>query len=211
MRFERKYRVSGKTLSALQQMIKFHPAGFRVHHPVRQVNNIYFDTPALSALNQNVYGVRERKKFRLRWYGDDPATIHKARLEVKIKESELGRKDIFDFPDTHLSSLTAITADVNRLLYPQARLEPVLLSSYCRAYYISADRKFRLTIDYDMRYHSLRLSPSFHGYYVNDPQLVIEIKYNEADDKAVEFITQHIPFRQEKHSKYVSGVFMTNR
>ncbi|MDX2248752.1 MAG: polyphosphate polymerase domain-containing protein [Bacteroidia bacterium] len=210
MRFERKYRIAGKTPETIRQMIWLHPAGFRVLHPRRKINNIYFDALTLSALDQNVYGVNERKKFRLRWYGEDSSKIHNAKLEVKIKHNELGRKELFAFPDTDLTDMNAITATVNKLLYPQADLQPVLLSSYQREYYISADGKFRLTIDSAMKYHSLRMSPHFHGYPITDPNVVIEVKYKRAEDSEVTFITQHIPFRQEKHSKYVSGMFLTN-
>lgn len=211
MRFERKYRIVGKTPEVVWQMVKLHPAGFRELHPSRQINNIYFDTPALASLNQNLYGIGQRKKFRLRWYGEDPTKIRDAKLEIKIKHNELGRKELFEFPDAELADLKTITAKANKLLYPQAQLQPVLLSSYRRDYYRSGDQKFRLTVDYEMKYHSLLMSPRFSGYRVGDPVIVVELKYDEAEDGLVEFITQHIPFRQEKHSKYVSGVFMTNR
>ncbi|MEZ4771634.1 MAG: polyphosphate polymerase domain-containing protein [Bacteroidia bacterium] len=210
MRFERKYRITGKTRETVLQLVRMHPAGFRVLFPGRQINNIYFDTPSLSALNQNVHGIDERKKFRLRWYGEDPSKIRDAKLEVKIKHNELGRKELVDFPDAELTDLKTITTQVNKLLYPQAQLQPVLLSSYRRDYFISADQKFRLTVDYEMKYHSLLVSPRFSGYRVGDPVIVVELKYSEAEDGLVEFITQNIPFRQEKHSKYVNGVFMTN-
>ena len=38
--------------------------------PDRIVNNVYFDTPDLAAFEANLWGAPERRKCRLRWYGE---------------------------------------------------------------------------------------------------------------------------------------------
>lgn len=210
MRFERKYRIEGKSIAMVKQLLRFHPAGFRTLYPDRQINNIYFDTGDMTTFTQNVYGINERKKYRLRWYGEDLQEILNSQFEIKIKHNELGEKETHDFPDSRLKDLSRITRHASRILTPALPLRPVLLNSYNRSYFGSMDGKFRLTIDVDLRYHSLLVSPAFRKYLIRDDAIIVEVKYDETVDQEVEFITQHMPFRQGKHSKYVNGVFMTN-
>ena len=71
MRYERKYKVSDLHHHVILQTIRMHPAGLRKIYPDRQINNIYFDSTGLQCYHDNVDGIGERKKFRVRWYGDD--------------------------------------------------------------------------------------------------------------------------------------------
>ena len=70
MRYERKYRIENVDISLINQIVKMHPAGFRKAYPDRSVNNIYLDTPDFETYRANVAGVSERKKYRVRWYGE---------------------------------------------------------------------------------------------------------------------------------------------
>ncbi len=94
MRYERKYLLEHVTLFDIQQMVKLHPAAFRETYPMRQVNNIYFDTVNFEAYRDNIMGIAKRTKYRIRWYGDDLKTIQKPRLEEKVKHGELGYKNV---------------------------------------------------------------------------------------------------------------------
>lgn len=209
MRFERKYRIDDKSVAAVKQLMRFHPASFRELYPDRQVNNIYFDTPTLSTFHQNVNGNNERKKFRVRWYGEDVRAIESPTFEIKIKHNELGSKETMPVLPFSLDHLQPITQQVNRISSQSLALQPVLLNSYYRSYLISNDGKYRLTLDHQMTYHSLLNAPRFRKYYIHDDAVILEVKYEEADDNQVNFITQNMPFRQGKHSKYVNGVQMT--
>ena len=62
LRYERKFRIEGLNWSALQQIIRQHPAAFCKAYPDRQVNNIYFDTPDFQAYHSNVNGAENRRK-----------------------------------------------------------------------------------------------------------------------------------------------------
>ena len=104
MRFERKYRIENQPVSVVQQMLRFHPAGFRKLFPDRQVNNIYYDTTELLTFHQNVYGQNERKKYRVRWYGSDLQQLTKPRLEIKSKHNELGAKKVIEMEDGQLEN-----------------------------------------------------------------------------------------------------------
>jgi SPX domain protein involved in polyphosphate accumulation len=210
MRFERKYRVEIMSLAEVRQILWMHPASFMEHHPDRQINNIYFDSADLVSMGLNHSGVGYRKKYRVRWYDADPQNVSRPTFEIKLKKNELGGKESQVLDPFDLNDLTSLTENVNQLVPGSIRLQPVLLNSYSRSYLISADGKFRITIDHHMRYHSLLNRPFFTGYIHHDPAIVIELKYEAATDDLLSEISQYLPFRQTKHSKYVTGVEMTN-
>ena len=84
------------------------------------------------------------------------------------------------------------------------------MNSYKRSYYGTPDSKFRVTIDWHVRYFSLMFAQRFTRYTVQDfNAIILEIKYDRMDDDATDRITQHFPFRQTKSSKYVTGVQYT--
>ena len=92
MRYERKYKIESITAEVVRQVVINHPASFRKIFPDRKVNNIYFDNIELSAYFDNVNGIADRQKIRVRWYGDDIFKIEQPKLEIKIKSNQLGFK-----------------------------------------------------------------------------------------------------------------------
>ncbi|RMG58548.1 MAG: polyphosphate polymerase domain-containing protein [Bacteroidetes bacterium] len=210
MRYERKFRIETEALTAVGEIIRQHPAAFRPLHQTRQIHNIYFDTPDLATFQQNVNGQNERRKFRVRWYATDPHLVPaQVRFEIKRKHNEWGEKVVHDRPGFELTDLRPLTRAWQEL-YPEAGpLLPTLLNSYQRAYFRSHCGRFRLTVDWDLRYHGLRGHPRFDRYHLQDPAVILEVKYDSEEDGGIDFVTQHLPFRQTKHSKYVQGVQMT--
>lgn len=207
MRYERKYKLYNVTPDILQQAVAVHPASMKKIYPDRQINNIYFDTSTLTTYWDNVNGVAARKKYRVRWYGDDERKISKPHFEVKARINELGTKKVVRIDDFDLDSLKFLTRIVNELTHSPGRLQPVLMNSYKRAYYGTADEKFRLTIDWNIRYFGMMFAQRFTRYTVQDfNATVLEIKYDQSADNETDRITQHFPFRQTKSSKYVTGI-----
>ena len=144
------------SLQELEYIVKLHPRMFLEIYHQRFVNNIYFDSMMLKNYVYNVYGHSERIKVRIRWYGDLFGFIEKPVLELKVKNSILGRKESFPLDpfslDQHFATKT-IMAIVKNSNIPDAvkkeihYLEPVLLNRYKRKYYSSADKNYRITID----------------------------------------------------------------
>lgn len=209
MRFERKYRIDVLSLDEVKQVLSFHPVSFREHHPDRSINNIYFDTPDLATYHENQAGVGHRKKYRVRWYGNKPGEVHKPKFEIKIKKNELGEKQTFKMEAFKLEKLVPLIDQVNTTNPDGLWIQPVLLNSYQRSYLISDDGRFRATLDYNMRYHSMLSGGAFEVYRYSDPAIILEIKYESNEDEDLNMLTQHLPFRQTKHSKYITGVDMT--
>jgi len=208
MRYERKYKIENLTLPLVEQSVRLHPASFKKIFPDRQVNNIYFDTSDFRTYKDNVRGIAERKKFRVRWYGENLKQIHQPVFEIKIKNNLLGDKISKQVDESDLSNLDVITKQLQTLSKAILPLQPTLLNSYWRSYYGTSDGKFRITIDSQLRYFSLLEKRKFQSYQLKDKGVVMELKYHQDLDNQTDRITQHFPYRMSKSSKYVTGIMM---
>jgi len=207
MRYERKFRIEDQSLAFVEQMIRQNPWGFRTLYPDRQINNIYFDTPDMTCYKENVMGVAERKKYRVRWYGDLKGTDGlNNQLEIKIKDNALGEKERYDFPAFLLSDWNNLGKIVTNLLPHQSCLQPTLLNSYQRSYYGLPNEKFRITIDRKLGYCPLFQENQQPRIRFWDEAIIVEIKYDEKLEKDANQVLQYIPFRITKNSKYVTGI-----
>ena len=216
-RYERKYIVpKSMSLRELVAIVKDNSALFREVFHERQVNNIYFDTNNYKYYFDNVDGVADRQKVRIRWYGDTLGAIQKPKLEIKIKNGLVGDKWTYDLNSFTLdSSITSrnlnilfLDSKLPRPIYEAVRtLNPTLVNSYTRRYFISADQKFRITLDYEVFYRNIKTRMNnFSKRPQSDPFNVVELKYGLEDDKLANGVSNQFPFRLSKNSKYVSGV-----
>ncbi len=94
-RYERKFLIEDLHWSEIESYIKFHPSNFSEIFYQRFINNLYFDTVDMSSYWDNVDGVKDRQKFRMRWYGDLFGYIEKPTLEVKKKRGIVGTKESY--------------------------------------------------------------------------------------------------------------------
>ena len=215
-RYERKFYVEELKHAQLVRDIKNHPAIFReIYHP-RQINNIYFDSLDLHNYFENKVGSEHRSKFRIRWYGETFGPVSKPVLEVKIKAGLMGTKEHYPLPDFVMDenfSIDTVHALVKDSNMPGHRLigfknsEPTVLNAYQRTYYLSADGKFRLTLDKDL--YSCRIGRrhnSFVQHNTNKNAFIVELKYDQEDDKEAGKIGSKFKFRMTKSSKYVEAV-----
>jgi len=216
-RYERKFTVPDKfTLKTIEQIIKQNKAMFREVFHIRQVNNIYFDTVRYNDYFDNVLGVSDRKKIRIRWYGDTFGEIKKPVLEVKIKKGIVGDKWSYklkpfvldnDFDNDIIQNIFKASSLPLPILESTKMVTPTLLNSYSRKYFMSADNKFRVTLDFKLLYHKIgKRFNNFNLAPVSDENKIIELKYGLLDDKTANAISTQFPFRLNKNSKYVNGV-----
>jgi SPX domain protein involved in polyphosphate accumulation len=218
-RYERKFLISHFSHSEIEQIIKFHPACFSRLFPQRSINNIYFDTFGFEHYFENVEGDTDRIKMRIRWYGDTFGEIRKPKLEYKIKKGLLGRKETFDLNpfllDKNFSKDVIIKAldrpDIpNRVRNELMSVQPSLLNSYKRNYFLSANKKFRVTVDHDMSYH--RISYGGNNFITRSTEFdraVMELKYNRENEEEAKQVGAMFPFTLTKNSKYLRGVDRT--
>lgn len=216
-RYERKFTAPNKfTLKTIEQFIKRNKSLFREVFHIRQVNNIYFDSVGYNDYFDNVLGVSDRKKIRIRWYGDTFGEIRKPVLEVKIKKGIVGDKWSYkltpfvlnnDFNNDLIQDVFKTSNLPLPILESTKMVTPTLLNFYSRKYFMSADNKFRVTLDFKLFYH--RIDKRFNNFNftpVSDDNKIIELKYGLLDDKVANAISTQFPFRLSKNSKYVNGV-----
>lgn len=209
MRYERKYRIEDVDRRVILQTLKLHPAGLVQLHPDRQINNIYFDTPGLTTYRENVMGIANRDKYRVRWYGWEPLVVEKPILEIKHRRNNVGTKTFHAMEAFEFEDLQPLVEAVNRHSGTTAPLLPTLQNSYKRAYFSTRDLKFRLTLDWDLSYASMRTARRFTKHQHKEPNVhILELKYEQELEPEADRITQFLPFKSTKNSKYVTGVAM---
>ena len=216
-RYERKFTVPDNyKTSRIVTTVKKNKYLFREVYHKRQVNNIYFDTAGYNDYFDNVLGVSERKKIRIRWYGETFGMIKNPVLEIKIKKGLVGDKWSYQLTPFKLDN-NFTSAGIQKIFkesdIPLPILEstklviPSLLNSYSRKYYLSANNKFRITVDCNLVYYKIdKMFNNFNFVPAKDGNKIVELKYNIEDDKCAQQISTQFPFRINKNSKYVNGV-----
>jgi len=204
MRYEIKYAVELLGAASITSSILMHPASFSKAYEDRQVNNIYLDTSTFQCFHQNIEGHPRRKKMRLRWYGDFDSPTAKSTLEIKNKDAELGWKDSFKVNGDSISDASSLLKAIASTGYYQGNLIPTLHNSYHRAYYISQNGLFRITIDtnqsFKIPFTKMKALP------MTRYPIIIELKYDQEHAEKAKEITDYLAFRQTKNSKYTVGV-----
>ena len=215
-RFERKFFVSNKEGKDLVCMLKQHPAAFKeIYHP-RKVSSIYFDTPQMRYYQDNVDGVAERIKVRLRWYGALFGEVKASALEWKVRRGNLIGKSTLSGPSFYLDKnisekkiqglLEASDIPLQTKLFLKG-MKPVLINSYQRRYFLSADRHNRVTLDTGIEVY--RLFAHFNHFLFrrkDNRNCILELKYAATEDRGADQITEHFPYRLTKNSKYAKGI-----
>ncbi len=207
MRFERKYRIESEDYQVVLQTMLGIPGAFDYAYPDRWINSIYLDSLDFNALRENLAGISNRNKFRLRWYGEDYQTITKPILEEKIKNNLLGYKRYSSFPDV-VGKWPKLESVLDIEVLKNKNLSPVVMVRYKRTYLESFDRQVRITIDRYLQYFAV------NNYMLNpfpdeDEAIILEIKYDQEIEESIDYILQSIPFRMTKNSKFV-GAMMTH-
>lgn len=209
-RYELKYNLENSNLSRVLDIIRFHPAAFQVAFPDRVINNYYLDTDDLQFFYQNVNGINKRRKFRIRWY-DELSDNSKAILEIKNKENELGWKEHFQIPSSKLNNKTQLMQEIFGLGIAPFNISPSLYNQYKRSYFVSADNRFRITIDREQKFARPYLLDKVHGPIIEYSDVVLELKFDKEYMSISDEITQYLPFLRTKNSKYSTGIISLNQ
>lgn len=214
-RFERKFVFENTDLDwIINSIVLTHPNIFKEVYHRRTINNIYFDDCNHSFYKMNVSGVGERSKYRLRWYNDNYSELAASTLEIKKKLGEVGDKLLYKLADFELNLENRSSDDINSLIQNQIKdqallskfqlLSPLLYNSYERRYFLSEDEKFRITLDYNMKFFNPNVD-QFELTEVAIEDIILELKYNTEDDKEGRTVSQTLGSRLSKNSKYVRG------
>ncbi len=215
-RYEIKSTCDELYLPDVRAWVNLHPDAFIEAYPPRQVNSLYFDTHEIDCLIDNLIGTGQRRKLRLRWYGDDYSAV-RGTLELKCRSNQLGWKEHYPIPFTY--DLTTISWNAlfkHMREYVQGPFsvwlsylsQPVLINSYMREYYETMDRNVRLTIDYNqVAYEQIvHLAPNLTIKAPVPSQIVVEVKADATLHRRVSNVLSSFPLQVGRNSKYVNGV-----
>ena len=208
-RYERKYVVPCHLEGNLASILRCSRFGFREIFTERTVNNLYFDTPLFRFFHENVQGVSDRMKVRIRWYGDR-LSEGRCRLEIKRRNGLVGTKEVHQLilKSGELMEFGLLKRlDLpGGLSYGLSELRPTLLNRYKRRYFLSADGRYRVTLDHELRYStpSALGCPGCMGS--PDAMSVLELKYDCDADPGAAAMASEWPFSLSKKSKYVTGM-----
>ena len=191
----------------------------REKFPARTVNSIYFDDVEFTSVRDNLAGVPNRKKTRLRWYkGKNGHSMDPPILEQKLKLGRLGTKESVKLNnlDNNLSNLKfselirAIKQEVSPFHFSSLEyLVPTLQVSYLRRYY-EDNRGLRITIDQDIEFkgqlsmHHLIEQRGFVSYRSK----IIELKFDPSFKNEVSDLLRPLRLTPVRHSKYLTGLAM---
>ena len=181
---------------------------FHIQHPKRHVNSIYFDDNNYTSIKDNLDGVSDRSKYRVRWYGKNSFVLHNPKLEIKIKKNFLNYKKIFPLEKLdnlnikNINHVKLINNEVNNIIKKKL-LFTNITTHYERLYLISYNKKIRATIDYNLK------GTKFNCYFQNpifkaSRDVIVEFKYNQEYDNYVRSNLQKISSRFSKNSKYIN-------
>jgi len=220
LRFERKFILENLCLEEATQLVYANSFCFKEIYNQRKINNIYFDDHKYTFYHQNVSGTGDRKKIRLRWYHNNFDTVIDPTLETKIKYGEVGDKvsvkmknfktSISELKEEGIISELMMNSSISSNVEIREKLsllKPALFNSYERKYYLSFCKNFRITLDFNQEF----FDPDYSKYelsreFINQREIVLELKYNLENDRVARRLTQEFNFRVSKNSKYVNGI-----
>jgi hypothetical protein len=196
----------------LRMALRLDRSGIRTLFPERLVQTLYLDTPFGKLLEENLAGLSEREKLRLRWYGAGAERVQAA-LERKCRENSLGWKE-----SARLAEPIALAGRERRGFMDElasrvdaswrarlAGLEPVQWVRYRREYFASADRRVRLTLDRELAFFDQRPRARLADAERAPAQrlLVLELKCAPGDLDAAREIVGRLPIPLGRCSKFV--------
>lgn len=183
------------------------------------VRSLYFETPADTALQEKLTGIREREKFRIRYYNSDPSFI---RLEKKMKINNMTAK--LSCPVTRSEVLRILSGDLAWMkdsarallmeLYAKMQfqqLRPKTIVDYTRECFVYAPGNVRITLDTDIR-TGISATDLFSDTPVvktnSEPVIIMEVKYDAFLPYVIKCLVQLPNRRVTAFSKYaVARVF----
>jgi len=203
-RYEKKFRYPMGKSSIVISLLN--SIGFLTEYPNRLVRSTYFDSSDFKFARENLDGVSERVKVRLRWYESDAQSLTNKILEYKLKQGLVGFK-VNQPIDLNSYSIQSIKQKV----YEEINIytHPILNIGYKRNYFTHPSG-IRATVDQKI------WSSSYDSQFGNQKFIVnyevLEFKYPvELDEYFRQRIFQKIShlssIRLNKSSKYVEGLF----
>ena len=213
MRYERKYEFNKgyeKFIKAFLQSKKF-----KKIFPDRRVNSLYYDTFDKQIYFDSINGFSNKFKVRARFYDFNNNQYF---YEIKKKYAELNKKDYLKFS----KSLLPLKFFSNNYFSKDLRLPsnfqriylPSVFVSYQRKYFLSNNKKIRITLDYLVEFY--KANTNYKYIFIGPKRVyeknILEIKYQENQEPDFNFLSDlsnNFNLNLSRSSKYCNAVIMT--
>lgn len=178
----------------------------------RYINSIYYDDDNFITAYDNLAGISDRRKYRIRWYGENKKNF---KYEIKVKKNNYGKKislnskKSLDKLDLYSFKNQFFTLNENKFFLNYVEnfnLKPRLKVNYLRSYFLY-NGKIRITYDRDINYkliNNLKLEKE----KVDDYMDVIELKFEPKNIDLAKELIQKSEFVPKRFSKYLRGLYM---
>ena len=183
---------------------------FNFQHKKRKVNSLYLDDKNFTSIRENLDGVSEKKKYRIRWYGKRNLILN-ANFEIKKKKEFETNKKTYDFKEINNYSILNerdiqdIFLKINKKFNIKKKIFPLLTTHYDREYFISNNNLIRATVDFNLQSRSFsnKVDSNILKNYFQD--IILEIKYDTNLDLYVRKNLSSIENRLSRNSKFVNS------
>jgi SPX domain protein involved in polyphosphate accumulation len=216
-RYEIKFILNENSLVEAKHFIK--KSNFNSPFPNREINSLYFDTPDFKCVKENLSGISNRDKIRLRWYNE--ANIDRIpELEIKKRIGRLGSKEKYKLNNLSNNKIIDLSAgelskNIFNYIYQNTQFDsstlneyyvPVVLVNYQRDYY-ETDRGIRMTIDKKINFRNISKYRNIKYYKSIDyNQYIMELKFSINQKSYVANLIRKLRLTPKRHSKYLVGV-----
>ena len=182
-------------------------------YPDRYINTIYLDNLDLESVRDNLAGVSDRVKTRIRWYDSNSDS----KLEKKIRKGRLVKKEItpLDLGDDFSSDLSPLELRnrINDALYNETELNDDYYIStlgvrYLRKY-LEDQVGLRVTFDEKIQFSDLYddIDPfPLSNRLIDYKQKIMEIKFDPSNKDYVSNLVKKLNMTPKRHSKYLVGM-----
>jgi len=212
-RFEKKWLFKNTLYPEVLLSLHRSKFFFKQQHTPRLINSIYFDTNNFDCINDNLNGTNIRKKFRVRWYGDNK-NLNNPNLEIKCKKNFESYKKIFflqkfkNIDLTKINNIKLLSKYINNSILPNQNLKPISLIQYKRLYLISSNNLIRATLDYNIK--SKKIINFINPFFFNYSDVILELKYDINLDNYVRTNLNQMNTRYSKSSKYINYTLLSS-
>jgi hypothetical protein len=183
-------------------------------YPQRNVSSLYYETYDYSTVKDNISGVSNRKKLRLRWYDDNT----RPKVEIKNKFSRVGNKKTFliDLLDKEAINTLSVRG-LNQIIFNHLKKNhnetfllnqfvPVLKVFYEREYY-ETNRGLRITIDKNINFSQVSPNQNIHFHKnIKFNKRVMELKFPVDLKSHVNDLIRNLNVTPKRNSKFLLGM-----
>jgi len=211
-RYELKFNLNEVEYNELKYFII--KQGFFKSYPNRKINSLYFESLKFDSVMENISGVSQREKYRLRWYDNKAFTPI---FEKKIRNGRIGRKVSFKIKNLSekiiektsvikLSELIFESLKNDHDYYMSDYFNPIIFINYQREYYINRNG-IRLTIDKNINFKQIRSNKTIsQSKKIKHHSYIMELKFDVEKKDILKQLIQKLNLRWERHSKYLTGL-----